>query len=74
MTSRESQDFKTNRSCSSLENLEDFHFLEEQKMELEERLRVSGELEEKWRRQYFEMAALCELEEARFLIFCSFRL
>ena len=39
---------------SSLDNLEDLHFLEEQKMELEERLRVSEELEEKWRRQYFE--------------------
>ena len=52
---------------SGLENLEDFHFLEEQKMELEERLRLSGELEEKWRRQYLAMAAQCELEEARFL-------
>ena len=57
------------RSCvesSSLENLEDLHFLEEQNMKLEERLRVSGELEEKWRRQYFAMAAQCEQEEARF--------
>ena len=60
------------RSCSSLENLEDFHFLEEQKMELEERLRLSGELEEKWRRQFFAKAAQCDLEEARFLLFCSF--
>ena len=60
------------RSCvrrSSLENLEDLHFLEEQKVELEERLRLSGELEEKWRRQYFAKAAQCELEEARFLVF-----
>ena len=60
------------RSCvrrSSLENLEDLHFLEEQKVELEERLRFSGKLEEKWRRQYFAKAAQCELEEARFLVF-----
>ena len=56
-----------NRRCSSLENLEDLHFLEEQKMELEEGLRLSGELEEKWRRQYFAKAAQCDLEEARFL-------
>ena len=36
-------------------------------MELEERLRLSSELEEKWRRQYFAKAAQCDLEEARFL-------
>ena len=53
---------------SSLEDLEDFHFLEEQKVELEEKLRLSGESVEKWRRQYFSKAAQCELEEARFLI------
>ena len=57
---------------SSLENLEDLHFLEEQKMELEKKLRLSGELEEKWRRQFFAKAAQCDLEEARFLLFCSF--
>jgi len=50
---------------SSLENLEDLHFLEEEKMDLEERLRFSGEQEEKWRRQYFAKAAQCDLEEAR---------
>ena len=55
--------------CSSLE---DFDFLEEQKMELEERLRISGKLEEKWRRQYFAMAAQCELEEARFFGYYSY--
>ena len=62
------------RSCvrsSSLETLEDLHFLEEQKMELEERLRLSGELEEKWRRQYFAKAAQCDLEEARFFVCIS---
>ena len=51
---------------SSMENLEDLHFLEEKKEELEERLRLSVELEEKWRRQYFVKAAQCELEETRF--------
>ena len=53
--------------CSGLENLEDLDFLEEQKTQLEERLRLSGKLEEKWRRQYFAMTAQRELEEARFL-------
>ena len=52
----------------SLENLEDLHFLEEQKVELEENLRLSGDSIDKWRRQYFAKAAQCELEEARFLI------
>ena len=51
---------------SSLENLEDLHFLEEQKMELEERLKLSVELEEKLSRQYLAKAAQCNLEEARF--------
>ena len=50
---------------SSLENLEDLHLLEEQKMELEERLKLSVELEEKWCRQYLAKAAQCNLEEAR---------
>ena len=54
---------------SSMENLQDLHFLEEKKEELEERLRLSVELEEKWRRQYFVKAAQCELEETRFLVF-----
>ena len=53
---------------SSLEDLEDLHFLEEQKVELEEKLKLSGKSVEKWRRQYFAKAAQCELEEARFLI------
>ena len=53
---------------SSLEDLDDLHFLEEQKVELEEKLKLSGESVEKWRRQYFAKAAQCELEEARFLI------
>ena len=53
---------------SSLENLEDLHFLEEQKVELEDKLKLSGKSVEKWRRQYFAKAAQCELEEARFLI------
>ena len=51
---------------SSLEDLEDLHFLEEQKVELEEKLKLSGKSVEKWRRQYFAKAAQCELEEARF--------
>ena len=45
------------RSSSNLDNVEDLHFLEEQKMELEERLRLSGELEEKWRCKFFAKAA-----------------
>ena len=54
---------------TNLKNLEDLHFLEEQKVELEERLRQSEELVEKWRRQCFAKATKCELEEARFLVF-----
>ena len=67
---------QSDRSCSSLENVEDLHFLEEQKMELEEKLRLSEELEEKWRCKFFAKAAQCDLEEARFfcLLFFSFRL
>ena len=51
---------------SSLEDLDDLHFLEEQKVELEDKLKLSGKSVEKWRRQYFAKAAQCELEEARF--------
>ena len=57
------------RSSLSHGNVEDLHFLEEQKVDLEERLRLSGEVEEQWRRRYFAKADQWEQEEARFFYF-----
>ena len=39
-----------------------------QDSEMEEKMKLSKEVEEKWRRQHLEAVARCELEEARFAV------
>ena len=54
-------------SCS--ENVEDLHIFEDEGSdlaEMEERLKLSKQVGEKWRRHHLEAVARCEFEEARF--------
>ena len=66
-----------NRSYSRLscsENVEDLHIFEDEGSdlaEMEEKLKLSKEVEEKWRRQHLEAVARCEFEEARFAVLIS---
>ena len=66
-----------NRSYSRLscsENVEDLHIFEDEGSdlaEMEEKLKLSKQVEEKWRRQHLEAVARCEFEEARFAVLLS---
>ena len=66
-----------NRSYSRLscsENVEDLHIFEDEGSdlaEMEEKLKLSKQVEEKWRRQHLEAVARCEFEEARFAVLIS---
>ena len=66
-----------NRSYSRLscsENVEDLHIFEDEGLdlaEMEEKLKLSKQVEEKWRRQHLEAVARCEFEEARFAVLIS---
>ena len=54
-------------SCS--ENVDDLHIFEDEGSdlaEMEERLKLSKQVGEKWRRHHLEAVARCEFEEARF--------
>ena len=54
-------------SCS--ENVENLHIFEDEGSdlaEMEERLKLSKQVGEKWRRHHLEAVARCEFEEARF--------
>ena len=63
-----------NRSYSRLscsENVEDLHIFEDEGSdlaEMEEKLKLSKQVEEKWRRHHLEAVARCEFEEARFAV------
>ena len=66
-----------NRSYSRLscsENVEDLHIFEDEGSdlaEMEEKLKLSKQVEEKWRRHHLEAVARCEFEEARFAVLLS---
>ena len=56
------------------ENVEDLHIFEDEGSdlaEMEEKLNLSKEVGEKWRRQHLEAVARCEFEEARFAVLIS---
>ena len=66
-----------NRSYSRLscsENVEDLHIIGDEGSdlaEMKEKLKLSKQVGEKWRRQHLEAVARCEFEEARFAVLIS---